>query len=223
MDGQDYLGEPVKFLASGILLLLILAAGAAAQEGEVVPPPSRDVTPPGVTPAPGGDGPLLREPVPPPPPEAARWRRYHLPVTTDSATFLADGITIRISGVEPPPIMKICKEDDGETWPCGRTALFSFRGFLRGRGVECYFPPPGTARQVIAPCRVGGTDLALWLLSQGWAMPAEYATDEYRKAATDAHCRRLGVWRGMTPDKSCPPLPKPEPVPDVATDQSPLD
>ena len=48
------------------------------------------MTPPGVTPGPAGDGPLIREPVPPPPPEPPRWRRFFLPVTTDAATFAVE-------------------------------------------------------------------------------------------------------------------------------------
>ena len=75
---------------------------------EVVPPPSRDVTPPGITPAPQGDGPLIREAVPPPPPEPPRWRRFFLPKTLDAGTFGVKAMAIRISGVDPPPRDATC-------------------------------------------------------------------------------------------------------------------
>jgi len=74
---------------------------------------------------------------------------------------------------------------------------------LRGRAVECFFPPPGEAIEIIAPCRVGATDLGLWLLSQGWGEPDQYATDDYRQAAQAARCAGRGLWRGASPDPSC--------------------
>jgi endonuclease YncB( thermonuclease family) len=206
MDGADHLGKPVNGIAASLILICLAtsAFGQTAAPAEIVPPPSRDVTPPGVTPAPGGEGPLTREVVPPPPPEAARWRRFHLPVTLDSATFLVNGMTIAISGVEAPLVTGTCETDAGEIWPCGRIALFSLRKFLKGRDVECYFPSPGDAKQVIAPCRVGATDLGEWLVQDGWATPTDMATDAYRTAADTARCRRLGVFRGTKPPSACP-------------------
>ena len=188
------------------LLAGVAAAAAQSQAPEIVPPPSRDVTPPGMTPGPTVDGPLTRVPTPPPPPDPPRWRRFFLPKTTDSATFIADGLTIRVSGVAPPPAERTCRTAAGETWPCGRMALFSLRMYLRGRAVECYFPPLGDVRQVIAPCRVGRTDLGEWLLAQGWAEPDGNATDEYREAARAARCKRVGLWRGVRSDGTCPAI-----------------
>ena len=204
MDGADHVGEPVTArLVAAALVVLATSLPAAAQDSG--PPPVRNVTPPGMTPGPVVDGPLVREETPPPPPEAARWRRFLLPRTTDSATFVTEGLAIRVSGVTPPPADRVCEASDGgEAWPCGRVALFSLRMFLRGRPVECYFPPLGDVRQVIAPCRVGATDLGLWLLAQGWAEPDGNATDEYRKAAVKARCARRGLYRDTPSDGTCP-------------------
>jgi endonuclease YncB( thermonuclease family) len=217
MDRANHLGEPVArrqkrravLLAALIAPLLVAAAGvpAMAQEEptlEVVPRASRNVTPPGVTPGPEVDGPLVREALPPPPPEPAKWRRFPLPETTDAATFRANRVTIRVSGVDPVPVDQVCRRAGGEEWPCGRTALHSLRMFLRGRAIECYLPPLGQAVEAIAPCRVGQTDLGAWLLRQGWATPNDYATDEYRAAALDGRCHRLGMWQGTTADGTCP-------------------
>jgi endonuclease YncB( thermonuclease family) len=145
---------------------------------------------------------LVREYVPPPPPDPARWRRFFLPETRDAATFAADKLTIRISGVAAPAVDQICHAGDSD-WPCGKTALFSFRLFLRGRAVECYFPRPDDASEIVAPCRVGKTDLGLWLLSQGWAKPDGNATDEYRSASHKAACSGLGLWKGEAKPSDC--------------------
>lgn len=186
-----------------VVFFAVLAFSANAQV--VILPPTRDVTPPDMTPGPKVTGPLERIAPPPAPPPKARWWRFFLPETTDAATFRSDNKTIRVAGVEPPPIDATCPLAGGESWPCGRTALYSLRRFLHGRAVECYFPEESDLADVTAPCRVGTSDIGLWLLSAGWARPNDLATDEYRKAATGAICAERGIWRGQTPPADCPP------------------
>ena len=188
----------------GVVAGVIVAAAAAGQEaGSAV----RNVTPSNITPGPAGEGPLVREPAPPAPPPEARWRRYFLPVTTDSATFHVDDgkLAIHIAGVTAPAIDETCTAADGSAWPCGRTALHQFRMFLRGRAIECYFPPATGLETVTAPCRVGQTDLGLWLLKQGWAKGNELSTDDYLAAAAEARCGGVGIWRGSRRPDYCPP------------------
>ena len=191
------------------VLRLALAAAVAfavatAGAEEIVQPADRDVSPPGVMPLPAGNGPLIREPAPPKPPDPPRWRRYFLPQTTDAATFSVKGTAIRIAGVTPPSASDICPSADDAAWPCGQTALYALRRFLHGRAVECFFPYAESAADVIAPCRVGDTDLGLWLLTAGWARPSNLATDAYVAAATTARCARVGMWREATAPKDCP-------------------
>ena len=216
MDRPDHVGEPVTrrrpalaaLLALACLLPLLPALPARAEEPEVefVPRATRNVTPPGVTPGPEVDGPLYRERLPAPEakPETAKWRRFSLPETTDAATLHIRNLTIRISGVDPVPLDRMCRLSSGEEWPCGRTALVSFRRFLGGRPVECYFPPVVETTEIVAPCRVGRIDLGEWLLRQGWGTPNDYATDAYREAALAGRCGRAGVWRGTAADGTCP-------------------
>jgi endonuclease YncB( thermonuclease family) len=187
---------------------LVVATPLRAQE--IVAPAVRNVTPPGITPGPAGEGPLVREAVPPSPPEPARWRRYFLPVTTDAATFVIDGkLTIRVSGVTPPAPGEVCADPEGGSWPCGQTSLYSLRMYLRGRAIECYFPDPGDALEVVAPCRVGASDLGAWLLSAGWARPDDLATNDYLAASANAHCAGVGIWRGTARPDYCPEPPPP--------------
>jgi endonuclease YncB( thermonuclease family) len=187
----------------GLLLLLGLIASSASAE-VVILPSVRNVTPPNITPGPDAAGPLERVPAPPPKPQ---WWRFFLPQTTDAATFKADNKTIHVAGVDPPPIDATCPLADGTAWPCGRTALTSLRRFLHGRAIECYFPESGDVTDITAPCRVGTSDIGLWLLSEGWARPNGLATDQYRTAATGAQCAARGIWRGEKPAADCPPSP----------------
>jgi endonuclease YncB( thermonuclease family) len=195
---------------AGLTLAAVVAIAGVAQAQEIVPPADRNVTPPGITPGPSGEGPLIREPTPPPPPEQPRWRRYFLPVTIDAATFVIDGkLTIRVSGATPPEIGDTCTFAGGETWPCGRTALHALRMFLRGRAIECLFPYAPDLVEVTAPCRVGETDIGTWLLRSGWARPNDLATEEYRTVFAEARCANVGLWQGAGRPADCPALQPP--------------
>jgi endonuclease YncB( thermonuclease family) len=178
------------------LSTIAAVAGASAQSmPEIVAPASRDVTPSGVTPGPAGEGPLVREPTPPQPPDPPRWRKFFLPNTSDASTLHVDERTIRVSGVKAPAADAVCRRSDGSEWPCGRAALYAFRMFIGGRAVECYFPEVEGAVDITAPCRIGRTDLGLWLAQQGWVTPDDLATDAYREAAQGARCAKRGLWR----------------------------
>lgn len=187
-----------------------------AQELEIVPPPSRDVTPPGMTPAPVGPGPLVREPIPAPPkppvvrdpvlaspPDSLRWHRFILPETTDAATFVVHGRSIRIAGVLALARGATCHDAAGEDWPCGDVALEALRHFLLGRPVDCSFLGADKSDPLIAPCRVGRTDLGSWLLRQGWAKVGRRASQPYRHAADDARCAGRGLWHGADERPDC--------------------
>jgi hypothetical protein len=170
---------------------------------EAVQPATRDVSPPGITPPAIVGGPLTRIAVPPPPPDPPRWRRFFLPATADAATFTIGTLAVHVAGVAALAPDATCT-DAGAAWPCGATALFSFRRFLHGRAVECYMAPPGDATAVAAPCRIGAIDLGAWLLAAGWAKPGEGATDAYRADAKSAACAGLGIWRGEPKPADCP-------------------
>jgi endonuclease YncB( thermonuclease family) len=178
---------------------------AAAVEPEIVPPPSRDVTPPGVTPAPFASGPLIRDklPLPPSPPDPARWHRFELPVTTDAATLVTRERIIRIAGVMALPRAMTCRSAAIGDWPCGSVALEALRHFLLGRPVECSFLTADKSNPLVAPCRVGRTDLGSWLLRWGWVTAAANASDDYRRAAAQARCAGLGVWHRADAEAGC--------------------
>ncbi len=180
-----------------------LATGHAAAQDTVAPATVRNVTPPGVLPGPDVEGPLVREPVVLPDADPPEWHRFHLPATHDAATFEANGLVIRLAGVTPPDLDANCAPADGDRWPCGRVARHALRMFLRGRAIECYFPFSMALVTVEAPCRVGATDLALWLVAGGWATADEEAPDDYRDAAAQARCTGAGMWRGRADAAAC--------------------
>lgn len=168
-----------------------------------VTPAARDVTPPGIVPGPAVDGPLTRLEVPAPPPPPARWHRFFRPLIVEPGLFKVRGRSIRLQGLEPLPADARCTQDGGSEWPCGRAALRELRRLVRSRAIECNFSSGDADQNLVVPCRVASTDLALWMAEQGWARPALEAGPEIRAAVRGAQCAQRGIWRNYHPTEPC--------------------
>jgi len=103
---------------------------------------------------------------------------------------------IHLEGVAVREVTSTCLDAGGLAWPCGARARAALVRVIRTRAVTCRLPPGGEAPDFAARCTVGGIDLSLWMVRQGWAEPkpgAEQALGDALKAAKEA---RLGVWHG---------------------------
>lgn len=188
-------------VAGGLLFFAVAlwpsSEGIATQPGEAEERVVRDVTPVGITPGPPADGPLTRIPVviPDPPPPPPQWRRFFQPVATAAGTLAVGERELAVAGIKATSVDQQCTGAAGD-WPCGRSALTAFRQMLRGRAVECYWAGDETGP---APCRVGTTDIALWLVANGWAEPDPDAPEKLRDALHEAQCAGAGLWKDRRP------------------------
>src|SRR5690606_6882940 len=113
-------------------------------------------------------------------------------IVVDAGTLKAGDRTVHLADVEAPALDATCARADGAPWPCGRAAATALARLIRGRSVICApLPKPGTAMP--ARCRVGNTDLSLWLVRNGWAEPKESADSELAIAAREAAAARRGL------------------------------
>jgi endonuclease YncB( thermonuclease family) len=104
----------------------------------------------------------------------------------------ADGHTLDLYGLELARRNRICAPE-GARWACGQRAFIAMRGLLEGQSISCSFIAAAGSPKAV--CWVGDTDVAEWLLSQGWAELAEGVTDEsYVEAAASARRRKIGIW-----------------------------
>ena len=124
---------------------------------------------------------------------------------TDAATFDAKRVTIRVSGVVRRRSTGSARRAGGEEWPCGRTALYALRMFLRGRAVECYLPPLGQAVRGDRPVP-GRTDRPRRLAPPTGlgARPTTTPPRNTRRRRSRARCEQLGLWQGTAADGTCP-------------------
>lgn len=174
---------------------------------EVVAPAVRNVTAPGMTPAPVVSGPLEREALPKKPPTPPRWKAYS-PVVVREAGLLDIGPrNVRLAGIVAPTGDQLCHPgatgDADVDIACSRLAMVALRSRIRAFGVECRISENDTADPVVAPCRIGPTDLALWLVEQGWAEAARSAPKAYAAAEKEARCARRGLWKAASPPADC--------------------
>ena len=87
-----------------------------------------------------------------------------------------------------------------QVWACGQEANWAARNRIANHWVDCVERARGAKGEVFAVCYlggVGGPELNLWLVEQGWALAAgDYAPD-YIEAEAAAKAAGRGLWRGQ--------------------------
>jgi endonuclease YncB( thermonuclease family) len=113
----------------------------------------------------------------------------------DGDTIEAGGTVITLSGIKAHDIDEKCKDGTGRTWPCGARARAALTRLIHGRAVSCVTPSSGKQESFTARCKVGRTDLSVWMVNQGWAEPAAPKDSTLAGAAEAAKKKKLGIWR----------------------------
>jgi endonuclease YncB( thermonuclease family) len=150
------------------------------------------------------DGPLLRVPSvapepEPSPPQGPDPDIYRLVIIEGAGLINARDRLLRLAHVDAPPADRICQREDGERWPCGRRARTALRRLVRRRAIACLdldpdAPPPEDNAPIPVRCEVAGTDLARWLVAQGWAAPADGAPEEWTALHEAAQEEQRGLY-----------------------------
>lgn len=110
--------------------------------------------------------------------EALRQKRKHRPVFLMSrplvqniTTIVSGNKTVTIAGIIPRPIDETCMVN-GEARPCGRLARTALRALIRGRTLKCDAVAGSVDDgSITTSCKIGNTDIAGWLIKQGWTKP----------------------------------------------------
>jgi endonuclease YncB( thermonuclease family) len=170
----------------------------AALPDAPLPDTIRNVTPADILPPPPVQGPLKRVEARLPDlpkvevPDDLTFRR---PLVIDAATLRHKTLTIRLAGLDGPALAETCPSRLGGTWPCGRRARTALRAYVRRRAVTCDAVTEISPGLISAHCRRQDTDLSDWMVSQGWARPADDAPQALRDAGETARATRKGIWQ----------------------------
>lgn len=113
----------------------------------------------------------------------------------DGDTLLLAGEKLRLTSIDAPETDQICKRD-GRDWPCGREAARKLRGFLGSEPVRCRSRArDGFGRSIVTCRKRDGTDINAWLVKEGWAIAAGFATP-YASEQREAQAAKRGIWSG---------------------------
>lgn len=116
----------------------------------------------------------------------------HRPVANIAGVIEAQGYSIEIAGIETIPPEFVCRSENEAARPCGKQALTAFRGWLRGRAIECDLGDGEASEQIRAHCSLAGKDAGSWLVENGWAYAQ--AGSKYITLETEARKKGLGVF-----------------------------
>lgn len=136
------------------------------------------------------------------PPDAAQQPKQELKpklfyrvLVRDGGTLQSGNTVITLDGIAARDADALCKDANGRKWACGKQARIALMRLIRGRAVRCRVPASGKDTALTARCDVGGTDLSVWMVHQGWVKPKAPADAKLAKAADAAREKKIGVWR----------------------------
>ena len=122
--------------------------------------------------------------------EAVRFERARIDT---NGSIVADGHNLSLYGVVLLRRDRICTAEEGARWACGLRAFLALRNLLEGKSITCRFMHVTVPPKAI--CWVGEIDIALFLLSQGWAEVADDVTEApYVEAVASAQSKKIGIW-----------------------------
>lgn len=137
------------------------------------------------------------------------------PLAVAAGVVESKAITVTVAGIDVVAADETC-DAGGKGWACGIRARTAFRGFLRGRALDCGLPPDLTEGAVTVRCSLGKQDVGTWLVSNGWARAT--AGGPYVEAGEKARTARKGIF-GPPPDLGGL-MPEPAPFTASASDQA---
>lgn len=112
----------------------------------------------------------------------------------DGDTIEIHGIRIRILGVDAPESRQTCRNSDGSVWACGQQASLALAARIDRQSVACHSRDTDRFGRLLALCRLGDTDLAAWMVSEGWAVASRNHVSPYRAQDRNARSAGRGLW-----------------------------
>jgi endonuclease YncB( thermonuclease family) len=129
-------------------------------------------------------------------------KRYFKVRVVDAGTIETGGTVITLAGIVARDAKAKCKDGRGKDWACGAAARIALTKLIRSRAVICTLPKEGEQKAFAAQCSVAGTDLATWVVRQGWASPKDTQEQALADAETAAKKSKVGMWRGGDTDQA---------------------
>jgi endonuclease YncB( thermonuclease family) len=114
----------------------------------------------------------------------------------DGDTISIAGRHIRLEGIDAPEWEQTCDDAKGAAWACGRQATRELGTLIKGITLTCKTSDFDQYDRVLAACSLAdGTNVNVWLVRQGWAVPFG-RSGTHTAAEAEAKAAKRGVWQG---------------------------
>ncbi|MFK7792117.1 MAG: thermonuclease family protein [Devosiaceae bacterium] len=141
---------------------------------------------------------LERLPAPPVAPLAPRAVNLGIVVVEEANRLRTRRGMVMLAGTQAIAPDATCPLADGRIPACEVLARTAVRRFVARRTVSCTLGlREDTGEDHTAPCTLGDTDLALWIIAQGWAFVGADASTQMRAAQTTARQEQRGLWASL--------------------------
>jgi endonuclease YncB( thermonuclease family) len=117
----------------------------------------------------------------------------------DGDTIEIHGQRIRLNGIDAPESRQLCRDAQGEEYPCGRRAAEALDSFLAtSRPVQCTFVSWDRYGRFVGDCRrADGASVASWMVEHGQALDwPRYSHGAYAGQQATAEAAKIGLWVG---------------------------
>jgi len=113
----------------------------------------------------------------------------------DGDTIEIHGQRIRLHGIDAPESRQTCRLD-GKDWRCGQAAALALQEHIGAGAVTCRQIAIDRYKRAVSRCFLGGADIAVFLVSQGWALDwPRYSGGEFGPYQEAAKTAGRGVWK----------------------------
>lgn len=116
-------------------------------------------------------------------------------LVVDGNTIVVARQTIVLNGADAPELGQLCTDATGLEWRCGERAATHLTRLIGGNPVVCV-GVEDLAGAVAATCKTGGTDYAVAMIRDGYALSFPWAAQVGKAEEATARSHRTGIWSG---------------------------
>ncbi|WP_338312891.1 thermonuclease family protein [Bradyrhizobium sp. TM239] len=115
----------------------------------------------------------------------------------DGDTIEIHGHRVRLFGIDAPESGQLCRGGDSLQYRCGSAAANKLGEFIGRRTVSCTRSEHDRYGRIVGKCSVDETDLAEWLVRNGYALDwPKYSKGRYAAQQASATAEERGMWAG---------------------------
>ena len=114
----------------------------------------------------------------------------------DGDSLEVDGRRIRLSGIAAPEGRQSCRDQNGQSYACGRAATAALRELIQGQPVQCRRLDVDRYQRWVSDCYAGQIWLNARMVEQGWAVAYTRYDDRFRSQERLARQAKQGIWQG---------------------------